>query len=341
MVILQQPEAFSLASDLKDLFIESNEKVTVRFQTRGNVFLEETYSPDAENKIAVRDLGRLFLPYLLTFRLIEPFSIALSTPSGETKTIDCRVQYCRLKINQKAESFLSSHFLTGLQEEKIIYPFQKEYLSFVATERTEVEISARYASGKTVKKTAWVLEPPSADPQVLTVEVSPSLFEHPETILYAVATAGERTFAYVLRRSAPRNPVQFLFLNSFGVKETFIPFASITRENKYENQFGVFNGNYRKYGAELVKEYTARTGVLTQGMADWIEELFLSRNVFLLSQDGIEQEATLTEATLQRSSARDELPNYAFKYRAAPINQNELTIRGARIFDLSFNYTFN
>jgi hypothetical protein len=48
-------------------------------------------------------------------------------------------------------------------------------------------------------------------------------------------------------------------------------------------------------------------------MADWIEELFASRDVFLLSSDGGKKAITITEATVKRSSARDALPACEFK----------------------------
>jgi hypothetical protein len=135
--------------------------------------------------------------------------------------------------------------------------------------------------------------------------------------------------------------VQFIFLNSFGVKETFVPSGLINRENKYENSFGVFAGKYRKYFVELNKLYTANSGIIDDNHANLLEDLFLSKDVFLISSAGIEKEVTIEEPKANRSSAIDELPAYEFKYRLSKINHHEFVTGRSRIFDDTFDYTFN
>jgi hypothetical protein len=115
----------------------------------------------------------------------------------------------------------------------------------------------------------------------------------------------------------------------------------LNRENKYEPLFGVFAGNYRRYNVDMVKEYTSNTGVLSESMASMVEDLFMSRDVRLLSF-GEEKEATILEATLKRSSAREELPSFEFKFRLAGQNQHDFKAPSRdRIFDDTFDYTFN
>jgi hypothetical protein len=312
MVILQQPDAFCFSSALKDIIVQSEENLHITFSGAGTPFLEETYTPDAENKIHIRDLGKLFLPYISKITLRETFVIDITgESSGSNAQITTSVQYCLSEINIAATDFMESHFLTLLQGEKITCPGQKEYLSLVLSEATPVTMTACYHSKARTTKTIQV----NTTNQVVTLDVSPGTFADPENISYIVVVAGNLFFVYWLRRPSAAEPVQFLFLNSFGVKETFIPAGLISRENKYENQFGSFNGMYRKYNIDLVKEYTANTGVLSENMAGWLEDIFLSKDVFLFSPDGIEKEITISDATVKRSSARDELPAYDFKYR--------------------------
>jgi hypothetical protein len=337
MDILQQPDAFCFLSALKDIIIQSNVNVSASFATGEYIFLQESYTPDNENRIYIRELDRLFLPYISQTILRTDFTVTLSIENGTAVNINTTVQYCTAEINVPAGDFLQNHFLTLLRNQKITYCEQKEYLSLFLTENTTVKAIARSRSGAQEEKSFPLTELQ----KVLTIDVSPALlFSQPEQILYYVVLAGNRDFTYYVKHHMPLEYSQFLFLNSFGVKETFIPSAITQRENKYENQFGAFAGKYRKYDVELIKEYTANTGILNGNMADWIEDMFTSRNVFLLSPGGIEKEIVIEEAKVKRNSAQDEMPAFEFKYRLSKYDRNEYQ-QGNRIFDDTFDYTFN
>ncbi|MDR2086832.1 MAG: hypothetical protein LBP72_06615 [Dysgonamonadaceae bacterium] len=335
MVILQQPESFCFSSALKDVIIQSDGNINVSFSIQGQQpFLLETYSPDSEGRIYIRELGKLFIPYISKISLRETFVIGI-TGSG-TGSITTTVLYGLTAISETAANFLSGSFLTLLNGEKITFPQQKEYLSLVVSEATTATVRASRQSGETESKTITINDLN----QTVTIDVSPAVFDNPETIAYYTVSAGVRAFTYYLRRPSAPAP-HFLFLNSFGVKETFIPYGLSLRENKYENQFGFFNGLYRKYAVDLVKEYKVNTGILREETADWIEELFATRDVFLLTSAEEKQEITIMEATVKRSSARDALPAYEFKYRLSDSNQMEYNTIENRIFDDTYDYTFN
>jgi hypothetical protein len=332
MEILQQPDSLCFSSALKDIIVQSDENIDVSFCIQGQEpFLTETCSPDAEGKIRIRELGRLLTPYISKVSLRETFVIRIASHA-----ITTTVLYGLCEINAGAADFLESSFLTLLPFEKITLPEQKEYLSLVVTEATEAIIYVRRRSGETESKVLNIDMPN----QAVTLDVSPSVFADPETVIYCTVTAGGRAFTYCLRRPSAQNPPQFLFLNSFGVRETFIPSGLLLRENKYENKTGTFNGLFLKYNIDPVKEYSVNTGILNESTADRIEEIFSGRDVYILSPYGEKKEIVITEATVKRSSARDALPAYEFKYRPSGANHREYTV-GNRIFDDTHNFTFN
>jgi hypothetical protein len=338
MNIIQQPDAFCFSSALKDIIIESDTDVIITFATAGETFLTEAYTPDSEKRIYIRDLAKLFLIYISKTTLRADFVITL-TPNGSAavRTINTTVLYGLAEIDIPAADFPSVRFLTLLPEEKITYAGQKEFLSFYPSEATTVIAQVYRLSGIRETKNLNI----NTTNRIVTVDVSPAaLFNNPEQISYYAVTAGNRHFTFYVKPVLPPEFSQFVFLNSFGVKETFIPAAITTRENKYDNKFGQFSGRYRKYFSEVVKNYTANTGVLTGGMADWLEDLFLSRDVFLLTGAGIEKEIVIEESTVKRSTAPDELPAFEFKYRLSKFNQHEYSLSKTRIFDQTFDYTF-
>jgi len=339
MTVLQQPDAFSFSAGMKDIIISSQDTVIFILNIPSGIVLQETYTADAEGKIYIRDLGKLCQSYISPVTLREQFTMKLLNVETNAvfSTINITVQYSNVVLDISAEEFLEDRFLSLLDREKIIYREQKEFLSLVVPAQTDVKAVIRRKSGVFENIHLTTI---SQINTVITIDVSPSIFTNPETITYYTILAGDRPMTYYIRPE-PTPGVQFIFLNSFGVKETFIPSGLINHENKYENSFGTFAGKYRKYFIDFKKLFTANTGVIDDNHATWLEELFMSKDVFLLSPSGIENEITIEEATVKRTSAREELPAYEFKYRDTKINHYEFVTKRSRIFDETFNYTFN
>jgi hypothetical protein len=338
MNIILKPDAFCFSSALKDIVIESDTDVAVTFAAAGEIFLSEAYTPDNENRIYIRDLAKLFLTYIPRTTLRADFIITLTPDGAAAQTIHTTVLYGLAEIDVPATDFLTGRFLTLLPGEKITFAGQKEFLSLYPAEQTNVAACAYYPSGVWTTKNMVI----NTVNQIVTIDVSPAaLFENPEQINYYTIAAGNRYFTFYIKPVLPPEFTQYVFLNAFGVKETFIPGAITTRENKYDNKFGRFSGRYRKYSDEVVKNYTANTGILTDAMAGWMEDLFLSKDVFLLTGSGIEEEIVIEESTVKRMTAPDELPAFEFKYRLSKFNQHEYSLsKATRIFDDSFDYTF-
>ncbi|MDR1436706.1 MAG: hypothetical protein LBI65_01170, partial [Candidatus Symbiothrix sp.] len=64
MTILQQPDSYSLTSMIKELIISAENDILFEILSPEESLLIETYTPDAENRIHIRDLGVFFEKYL-------------------------------------------------------------------------------------------------------------------------------------------------------------------------------------------------------------------------------------------------------------------------------------
>jgi hypothetical protein len=338
ILILQQPDSLCFSSAVKDIVLWADSDVEVIFTTgTDDGFLSEVYTPDRDGKIYIRDLGKLLGNYIPKTSLRQYFEIWMMS-GYDGAVVETTVLYCKAELDITAADFLPNRFLTLLPEEKITYAGATEFLSLYTSEAETLTIKARRLSGEIETKTLAI----DAVNAITTVDASPAaLFDAPEEISYYVLTAGARNMTFYIKPELPPEYTQFVFLNSFGVKETFIPAAITTRENKYENKTGYFSGKYRRYFSEVVKTFTANTGILTGGMADWIEDLFLSRDVYQLTGAGVEKEIVIEESTVKRSTAQDELPAFEFKYRLSKLNHHECSLKKNRIFDGTFDYTHN
>lgn len=340
MNILQQPDNLSFSSMIKDIIIASEEKLKISYRYAGNdPFLEETYVPDNDGKIYILELDKLLTPYLPEDTRRGTFSISIVDESDSSQEITFEIIYCTAEINVDPQEFIESNFLTTILREKLTYPDQNEFISLYRSDSdTQLKAIATYVDGKQVMKTTTLKAPNGLQ----TINVSPGvLFSNVENILYYVVSCGSRAITFYLLPELPEAAPQFVFINSFGVQETFIPSGLISRENKYDTAFGFMSGLYRKYKNNLVKQHTVNTGILDDNTANWIEDLFLSKDVALLSAAGETKAIVIEESTVKRSSAYDELPAFEFKYRLAKKNHNEYRAGKLRIFDYTFDYTFN
>ena len=338
ITIDQQPPAYCFVSGFGDVVIRSPYPVTMTLRVNSALVLQEKYTPTSGNYIYIRDLESVLNANINKTVLVSPVTMTLED-SDDTKVISVNVQYATANINLPADIYAETNFLTLLQREKITIPGQTEYLSLIATEETTVTAKAKYDDGTVhtiTLGTVTVLN------RVHTFNASSSRFPNPTRIAHYVVSAGRRAMVFYMYKPPWELPQQFVFLNAFGVKETFIPMGLITRENKYTNLFGSFAGKYRKHHVDLVREYAANTGVLSRSMADWIEDLFFSKDVFLLNADNVQTEVTILDATVKRSSTWSELPAFDFKYRLSNVSQHEYRFEERkRIFDKTFDYTFN
>ncbi|GAP73083.1 hypothetical protein SAMD00024442_6_46 [Candidatus Symbiothrix dinenymphae] len=336
MTISQQPHLFNpnLLADLKDIVIRATDNVVVTFQTGGKIFLTETYAPDNDGVINIREMSKLLSDYIPYY---DPTTFTISMKEGNSAPVTSTflVLYSTRKVNTFNNIWLKNHFLTATQRERIICPNQLLQLCFYADEPTSRKITI-------VAKDGSRTEYPSQENDIglswMYVDTAS------ETTAYIIATAGSRSIVFYVAPPSPPNTPQFWFRNSFGQEESFIPFATTNTENKYENNFGTFNGDYKKYNSNFTKEHTTHTGVLTEDMADWLEDLFVSKEVYLLSPYGsIQHEITITDVTVKKSTAPDFLPSYEFKWRLSEKNHLLYTDRSKTHlftrppFDTSFN----
>jgi hypothetical protein len=283
MDILQQPGVFCLSSALKDTVIQPETGVQVTFVTGGNISLQETYAPDSENRTCICGPAKLFPVYIPRTVLRGDSVIIPTLDGGPPATVHTVVPYGLAETDILAVDFLSGHFLILLPGEKITYAGQKKFLSFYPDGVTAVVVVVHRLSGVQETKGLQI----GTVGQIVTVDVSPAvLFDNQEEISCFVITAGNRHFTFCIKPELLLEHTWFLSVNSFGVMEMFISAAITTWENKYGCKFRQFSGLYRKYFAKVVKSYTAGTGILTGYMADRIEDLFPSRDVFLLAGTG-------------------------------------------------------
>lgn len=344
MIVLINDVADYMFSSALDKIIFSTDQGSASFLlTMGEqVILNETYVPDANGRITIRDLQDLLEPYLSS-NLIETFAYKITDMAGASVDKTFVVQFCAAEATMNAKEFMKSYFLSTLMGCKETSSGRKEFVHLVVFEETPVVVTCMYltAAGgyETKQKT---LPSITTVNQVCTVDVSPESFQDTTGTLFQYGVkAGSRLMIFQLNLDCPDAAPCLLFTNSFGCQETIYCTGSHALEPEFNRSSSVIDGKLRHYRIEENRIFKANTGILNSDMSIWADDLFRSKEIYLLDGDRPGKEITITESESKRTNDLDALPMFSFEYRYAQRNHNILQLpRAGRVFDNTFDNTF-
>ncbi len=344
MIVLIQGIPDYVFSSALDEFIFTTDASSANFcMKKGTeVILDENYVPDEKGRITVYDLQRLIEPYLQV-NLIESFSYTITDSLGITQSGSFTAQYCAAESSLSARSFMEKYFLSSLMGgDKVTALGRKEVVHFVTTQACSVNAVCTYwKDGALVVETKTIKDVTELN-KVVTVDVSPSLFEIADSRLvkYCIE-ADSRTQSFIVDDECPDVAPALLFTNSFGCQETFYCTGTQELDPQFSRSASIISGKYRNYLIEENRVFSANTGILNVPMSMWADELFRSREIYLMDNNIVGKEITILDSDSKRTNDYDAMYSYSFKYRYAQRNHNILHLpRAGRVFDYTFDDTF-
>lgn len=337
VVELKYPSEYVFSSALDEIiFTTSAEPANFCLKMGDTVILDENYVPDSTGRVVIYDLQKLIEPYLLS-NLIESFTYTISDGDDTQISRTFTVQFCTAESSLSARTFMDSYFLTTLMGEKITASGRKEFLHLVTSEVCTVLADCTYwADGILSVSTVSVKEVSELN-KVVTVEVSPSVFEvlDKQLVKYEIK-AGQRTQLYKVDDTCFDVAPSLLFTNSFGCQETFYCTGTQELEPQFARSASIVGGMYRNCFIEENRIFSANTGVLNIPMSMWADDLFRSREIYLLIDNLPDKQITIMESDSKRSNDYEVMYVYTFKYRYAQRNHNILHLpKAGRVFDFS------
>lgn len=341
ITVLTDIPDYAFSSSLSELaFTTTSESATVVIKSGNNEILNEKYVSDSSDKIRVRDLSLLLEPYLST-NLIEPFSYSIIDGSG-SRNKQFTVQYCAVEVPHTASAFMAEYFLSSLLGEKITASGRKEFLHLVASEACQVAVECCYLMNVKTTVETVVLKQVSVLNKVVTIDVSPDQFKKNDwKLLYYSVKAGRRIQQFKVDLHSEDAAPCLLFTNSFGCQETIYCVGTHQAVPEYARNAAYIDGKFKNFQIDENRVFKACTGVLNISMANWADDLFRSKEIYLLVNSLPDKEITITDSKSERSNNSDALPNFTFEYRYSQRNHNILQLgRAGRIFDNTFDGTF-
>lgn len=333
-------------SDMPDLsFSITGYRAQVTITADGDTVYDESLYP-ISGQITLSELGRLLLGYARQY-LVLPVVVTIleefeDSSTTNTETVSCTVIYCEADFGTTASDFISNHFLTILQGDKLTALGRLEYLHYIGTDSASV--TAYYTDGTTA---AFQLTSVAGNDNYQMIDVSPSQFTATgKTLaLYDVA-AGSRTQRFTIDYDAPDCAPILIFENSFGVDELLYCTGTHTVAPTYERSTMRQKGKLKTYSIEETRTFKADTGILSTAMSNWIDELFRSSYVRIVNiYNGVAtvgKEIIITDSKSEFTNDDEALPRATFEYQYSQRIQNVIQLqRAGRIFDNTFDATFN
>lgn len=147
-------------------------------------------------------------------------------------------------------------------------------------------------------------------------------------------------------KTRPSLATHFVFLNLFGVPESFTFRGKDTEEQELESDFGYANNEYIQLNAQLVESHKANTGWLRPAEKDVVYGL-MGSHYLMVYADGTLRRATITEVDSSISRPTNEPANVSITWRYADRRHMQLPVvtpdtgKGAIFAKPPFDKTFD
>lgn len=312
------------------------------------VYAENLY-PYTNGIISLSDIGALLMPYaeqMLIFQLA--ITVREQNPEGDSwveqssQSMACDIMFSAADVGVPAEEFYSNYFLSVLLGDKITAVGRLEYLHYYGSDTAE--ITAEYADGLSKTFMATIV---GGNGDYQTIDVSPIRFtiDNHELVSFEVI-AGNRRQRYLIDTERPDCAPILLFTNSFGVQEIAYCTGTHQVSPSFNRVSSRINGRLRNYKIDETRTFKADTGVLNAPMANWFDDLFRSKEIYVMNVVGSVvmpgKEIVITDSKSDNTNDYDKMPRFTFEYQYAQQIHNVLDLqRAGRIFDNTFDNTFN
>lgn len=354
MQFIKIPDGFAFTSSIKDIIINPGGNIPVKFSIKmGNTIVlpEETYYRNSDGVIIISDVGNILSAWLKSPRetaylldqqtTVADFTFVYSDHNSEYQNTH-KIMRSDVEFDMTAGAFCSTHFLTLMFATKKTALGRRELLSFFSTsEGLKATVTVYYLVNGQLSTEAKERIPVGTG-LVKYLDVSPSIFaSENKKLLYYIVQVEQRTMRYEVDYTPFLQQTHFVYRNAFGVEDTFSCTGEASSEGKYERYYATFSGSYKNFKRKNLREFSVDTGILTQAGAYALDDMFSSDEIWLYDNLGLIKEVVILDQKVPRSSLPNEAPRFEFSYRLAQNNQRYKTAEYGRIFDSTFDKTFN
>jgi hypothetical protein len=333
MTIIQQPDAYSLTSTIKDFIVESEEDITFEITLSGQSILKEVYTPDSDGKIYIRGLGKFFENYLTGHfdtptqpDIVKTFAFNIDADSAGSST----VLLCKAITNQPAEAFFQALFLNLQYRKKITLPESKEFITlYPAGENKKISTRILYWQNDSLVESSVETTISPLD-VFCTINISfaeiAKLFpdiDRSSIVAYFIGF-GEIAVQYAVDWERYLDIKTFIYLNSFGVPDSLACRGEIYRKGISTFNSSKINDIEHKFDVKRADTFEVSSGkIYSRSEYLLFREMFTSEEVKVFFA-GQYRKIIITDENMNVSLRPGALSPVKFTFRLADPLQNSL-----------------
>ena len=265
MNVIQRPDVQNFCASMKDYIIDTDSTIAFAIEYKGRRILEEEYSPDAEFKVRIRNLGK-FCRLALWGTWYSEGDQVQSNAAGtftyylnNTVDLSCFVIYSRMftKMNAYSPACLSD------VNKKVTRMGAREYISILMN--TGEKINLLGINLLNVSNTK-IIYTHTGEKAIVTLDVSPDKIKEQFPGIgslrnYFVLTE-THNFEFLLDQTQYLETRCFRFKNIYDMPETLTTVGQLILKPNSEHEIASMYDVDRKFDVKVTDEYTANSGVI-------------------------------------------------------------------------------
>ena len=333
----------------------------------GVVILEEIYAPDYNGRVIIRGLGKVIRTYfnfpqinsLSTIELPMALSVDLSfTSAGQTINKSQIVFYSRC----------STHYTNGLSQYGFITRYQDK-----KTSSSRNEFIQYYANGQIIYigitylhdnatqyyEAQWITAGNNYNAISQNVSVGTIIdllrqwkgisISTNELCYYEIFAEynGERVDEIRFindNRNFPQE-THLVYFNALGFLETLTLTGKLKHSTELGGTFATIADEYKKIDTQPVTSFELNSGHINKTVAEAIYDIISSDAIYTYSKGEIIQKMVITEENMEYEQPSNRPISITLTMRPAYTENRmfdeEIIDRPIRVFDYTFDYTFN
>lgn len=327
---IQKPQSLTLSGAIEPIIISSDIDIIFSVSKLTEVIFSRTYSPDTDDLITIYDISEILEAYLINQiiptniqhinELSGSFSIKATNGVDADITESFTAVFGKIGLQGDHSLFFEQHFLTMLQGKKTTKPSQTEYLSFLSSIGAHT-ITVNYTTlgGDLYSELLY-----SVTTTARGVYSFPINFSLINVDPYGIAAfsivincAGNYSlqFDYAMDPNYYDRQMQFLFINRFGVCESFSSVGKRTRDINSDKMSIVNTVTGKKRVGYVEQALTTNTGLQPSNQqAHWMMDFFESEKCWYIDGSSTPKEIIIDSPSTEYDPDDAITRNFSFSF---------------------------
>jgi|GEM_PF-5670082 len=319
--IIQQPDQYSFAGNLKNIVVTTEARITFKLKYGSEVLIESSYDPDLNDKVEI-DIKKI-IQDTLTSSIPVTSSIAVKDFPSFSFSVDQGAEFVFYAFEGGVDAIIAStwfagNFLTWQPQTSYVTWNQPQFLSYIALAACNLKVKGYFADGTNQTILFGALAANKVNTANLQYSSIPAKFSDKQPTYIDVWTENEsgQRLSYIQRfvlKNTTSDDNCFLFKNSLGGWDSVIFTGTIKNEASSDVKTFSQEDTTNEYQVDLAEKYSKNTGYfISDKHRIWIAEFFKTSERYFLSHRGYFEKLTVLSSTINSQKSNPSSYNFTF-----------------------------